>query len=83
LLPLAEMNLSRNELLLELRNRNIGASIHYAPLHLMSLYRDIVQQPVLPNTEAIYERIITLPISASMNMDDADYIIEQLKELIS
>lgn len=82
LLPLAEMRLSRNELLLELRNRNIGASIHYAPLHLMPLYRDKEQQPVLPNTEAIYERIITLPISASMNMDDADYIIEQLKELI-
>jgi dTDP-4-amino-4,6-dideoxygalactose transaminase len=38
-LPLEEMALSREELLLRLRAENIGATVHYAPLHLMPLYQ--------------------------------------------
>jgi dTDP-4-amino-4,6-dideoxygalactose transaminase len=79
LLPLEEMRLTRDELLLEMRNRNIGASIHYAPLHLMPLYAN---KETLPNTEAVSKQIMTLPISASMDKDDADYVIEHLKELL-
>ncbi len=78
-LPVEEMSLPRDELLLELRARNVGASIHYSPLHRMPLYGE---QPALPNTERICERIMTLPISASMNTEDADYVVVQLKELM-
>ncbi|MCK5504175.1 MAG: DegT/DnrJ/EryC1/StrS aminotransferase family protein [Thermodesulfovibrionia bacterium] len=79
LLPLEDLRLSRNELLLELRSRNIGASIHYAPLHSMPLYAD--KKP-LSHTEALSKRIMTLPISASMDKDDVDYVIDHLKELL-
>ncbi|MBN1877017.1 MAG: DegT/DnrJ/EryC1/StrS family aminotransferase [Anaerolineae bacterium] len=79
-LQLGKMKLSRDDFLLALRARNIGASIHYSPLHRMPLYG--VPQPTLPNTEAICERILTLPISASMNLDDAEYVVAQFKELL-
>jgi perosamine synthetase len=80
ILPLEEIALTRNDLLLQLRSRNVGASIHYAPLHFMPLYA--ANQPVLPSTESICSRIMTLPISSSMTVADADYVLEQLKELI-
>lgn len=80
LLPLEGMKITRNELLLELRNRNVGAAIHYSPLHLMPLYAR-EGQIRLPNTETICGRIMTLPISASMSMEDAEYVLEQFKEL--
>ena len=72
---------SRDELLLELRVRNVGASIHYAPLHQMPLYYDHGQS-ILPNTDAVGKRIMTLPISVSMKVDDVEYVVEQLKELM-
>jgi perosamine synthetase len=80
LLPLEHMALTRNDLLLQLRARNVGASIHYAPLHYMPLYG--AHQPSLPGTEALASRLMTLPISASMTVADADYVLEQLQELM-
>ncbi len=80
ILPLEEMTITRNDLLLQLRERNVGASIHYAPLHFMPLYAD--KRVSLPRTESVCNRIMTLPISASMTVADADYVLEQLQELI-
>jgi perosamine synthetase len=79
LLPVEDMILSRDELILKMRSRNVGASIHYAPLHKMPLYDT---QLTLLNTEKICERIMTLPISASMNLEDAKYVVTQCQELI-
>lgn len=81
ILPVENMRMTRDELLLALRSHNIGASIHYRPLHTMPLYCQKFSQQ-LPNTEWLYNRIMTLPISASMNLDDADYVVEKLIELI-
>lgn len=77
----AEGRRSRDDLLLALRARNIGASIHYAPLHRMALY-SVHGQPALPNTESVSKQIMTLPISASMEEDDAAYVVTQIKELM-
>lgn len=69
---------AREELILELRQRNIGVSIHYAPLHQMPLYKD---HSVLPNTELICRKIMTLPIGADMNLADAEYVIHHLADI--
>ena len=79
---LGDQRVSRDELLLALRARNIGASIHYAPLHRMPLY-DAGRQPALPNTEQVCRRNMTLPISASMSVEDADYVVRHTAELLS
>jgi len=77
LLPIEEMKGSRDDLVLSLRERNIGASIHYVPLHKMPLYADAYSTE-LPTTEHIGERIMTLPISASMTLEDVDYVVEHI-----
>jgi dTDP-4-amino-4,6-dideoxygalactose transaminase len=72
--------MERDELLLALRAANIGASIHYRPLHQQAMYA--LGGPVsLPITEALAERIMTLPISARMNAADVDYVVEQFARL--
>lgn len=80
-IQLGETELSRDDLLLALRARNIGASIHYTSLHRMPLYNGH-QQPSLSNTEDVYRRIMTLPISASMSVEDADYVVRHMAELM-
>ncbi|MBS0150354.1 MAG: DegT/DnrJ/EryC1/StrS family aminotransferase [Nitrospira sp.] len=73
--------MARNDILLALRQRNIGASIHYSPLHEMRLYAPYCSQR-LPITEELAMKIMTLPISARMVPDDVDYVVDNLKELL-
>jgi dTDP-4-amino-4,6-dideoxygalactose transaminase len=79
-LPIENMNISRDEFLLQLRARNVGASIHYAPLHTMPLYASF-GQPHLVQTEEICAAILTLPISSSMSLNDARRVIEVFQEV--
>jgi dTDP-4-amino-4,6-dideoxygalactose transaminase len=81
MLPVEKMRIARDELILELRARKVGASIHYAPLHRMPLYH--ARGLRLPVTEDLAKRIVTLPISASMTADDARYAAAQVTELLS
>ena len=78
----AKTRIDRNELLLKLREQNIGASIHYRPLHTQPLYSR-PNMTSLPSTEALAEKIMTLPISAKMTLSDVDYVTEQLALLLS
>lgn len=79
--PLEDISIGRNELLLELRARNIGASIHYAPLHTLPLYQSYVREP-LPNVEQLMNDIMTLPIGASVTDENVTYVSEQVLEII-
>lgn len=80
-LPLERLTFSRDEFILELRRRQIGASIHYAPLHLMPLYHPDIRH-TLPATEHISNRNVTLPIGANMSLRDAKYITQHVLELL-
>jgi dTDP-4-amino-4,6-dideoxygalactose transaminase len=80
-LPVERMKMSRDDFILQLRERNIGAAIHYAPLHSMVLYHP-QNPPVLPATEDLSCRNVTLPISASMGLEDAEYVIRHILELL-
>jgi dTDP-4-amino-4,6-dideoxygalactose transaminase len=80
-LPAGCGRLARDKLLLALRKRKIGATIHYAPLHRMPLY-GAHGRSVLPVTENVCDRIITLPISSSMSPADAGYVAEHVIDLL-
>jgi len=76
MLPIEQITSSREEVILRLRARNIGATIHYAPLHTMPLYAAESKRAPLPVTERIGKTCITLPISASMSKQDAVDVIQ-------
>lgn len=80
-LPIERLAQSRDDVVRALRQRNVGASIHYTPLHLMPLYAHRTPGP-LPVTDHVAARILTLPISASMTLSDADYVLEQLLDIL-
>jgi dTDP-4-amino-4,6-dideoxygalactose transaminase len=48
----------------------------------MPLYRG-GRAPGLPVTETLGRQIITLPISASMQLADVDYVCDHLSELVT
>ncbi len=73
--------MNRNELLLGLRERNVGASIHYSPLHLMPFYTPYTRCS-LSVTESIAGDIMTLPISAKMTLEDVDRVTADISDLV-
>ncbi len=78
-LPQSPRGARRDAIVSSLRAKNLGVSIHYAPLHLMPLYRNESAPTSLPVTEALAGEIVTLPISASMSVDDATEVALALR----
>ncbi len=82
LLPVDKMKIGRDEFIIQLRSLNIGASIHYAPLHAMPLYLHC-NCDELHNTDYIGRAIMTLPISASMSEDEARFVVNTFKKMLN
>lgn len=81
-LPLAEMKMNRDEFLMAMRDNNIGASIHYMPLHMMDFYKRNYSPQQLPVAEKIFDEIVTLPISAAMTDEDVNDVINSIKSIL-
>lgn len=81
-LPVERLRHSRNDVLRGLRDLNIGASIHYQPIHTMPLYRS-ERSADLSVTNDLAGRILTLPISVSMTVDDAHQVVAALAQVLS
>lgn len=67
------LSLSRDEVVLKMRNEGFGASIHYTPLHWMTYYKGFAEN--LTETDRLAPRLLTLPIGAAMTVEDADRVM--------
>jgi dTDP-4-amino-4,6-dideoxygalactose transaminase len=63
---------NRDDVQRELAEENIGTSIHFLPVHLLSAYRDRLapHQPPLPVTERAGSEVLSLPLSPAHSDDD-------------
>lgn len=75
----------RNVLYSYLKERGIGANVHYIPTYKFSYYRKHYPQVVgaFPNTEDVFNRILTLPLYPGMSDEDVRYISENLHRAAS
>ena len=70
---------NRKELYDMLREKGIYAQIHYIPVHTLPYYKSIgYQNANLENSEAYYERCISLPMFPTLKQEELDYVIEQV-----
>lgn len=72
----------RDGLIATLRAQGIGASLHYRPLHRMPLYAGLKRGQALPQTEAVADSILTLPIGPCMSADDAWRSAQALRQAL-
>lgn len=72
-----QAGISRNELLIRLRDQGIGANLHYIPVYRHPLYRSLALNPSdYPAAETFYRRAITLPLFPAMTPAEVDRVIE-------
>lgn len=72
------IGVSRNDFIDELKARNIGTSVHYRPLHMMSFYADKYgfEPDDFPVAKDAYERMLSLPLHPRLGEDDVNDVIE-------
>lgn len=77
--------ISRNQLIDELKRRNIGTSVHFIPLHLTSYYQRACgyRRGDFPVAERIFERILSLPLFPRMTDHDVERVIAALREILA
>lgn len=72
------LRIDRAAFIEELKGANIGASVHFIPLHLHPYYRDTFgyRPEDFPQAYATFQRIVSLPLYPKMSDDDVDSVIE-------
>jgi perosamine synthetase len=82
-LRLDRLNVDRNAFLDELKNRGVGCSVHYRPLHLHTYYEQTFgwQPQDLPVATATWERLITLPLFPGMRDEEVEHVVSTTRDL--
>ncbi len=74
----------RNDLIAKLRERGIGCSNYFAPIHLQPFYMEQFGYKVgdFPVCERIAARTIALPFHNALSESDVDEVCRTLKALL-
>jgi len=77
------LRIDRDRVIVELNRRGIGASVHFIPLHLHTLYREQFgyRSGQFPNAEQHFARALSLPIYPGMLPEEVDRVVTALDEI--
>jgi len=77
-LNLDRTRITRDKFINEMRARNIGCSVHFIPVHLLSYYRDKYRYAPeqFPIALREYQRMVSLPLSVRMTDNDVEDVID-------
>jgi UDP-4-amino-4,6-dideoxy-N-acetyl-beta-L-altrosamine transaminase len=75
---------SRLQVFNELRLNNIGVNVHYIPVHTQPFFYQFgFRLGDFPNTEAYYNKAISIPIHSDMSVNQQDLVINTLNKIIN
>jgi dTDP-4-amino-4,6-dideoxygalactose transaminase len=79
-----QLRIGRDEFIDLLKKQNIGASVHFIPLHLHPFYRDTLgyRREDFPVASALFEGIVSLPIYPKMTEADIQTVIGVVRGII-
>ena len=83
-LNLERLKINRNQFIEALREKEIGTSVHFIPLHLHPYYRDTFgyKPEDFPNASAVFDRIISLPIYPKMTEGNVRDVIVAVRQIV-
>ena len=83
LIAFDRIGLSREQVMMRLRERGIGSQVHYIPVHRQPYYRKRYGDLALPGADAYYRRALSLPLFPSMSDDDVRRVVDALGEIVN
>ena len=84
-LNLDRLRINRAGFMEELKKRNIGASVHFIPLHVHPYYRDTFgyRPEDLPVAYREYMREVSLPIFSKMSGEDVQSVVDAVTAIVA
>ena len=82
-LRLNELSIDRNRFITELRDAGVGCSVHWRPLHAHPYYHErfAIAPSDFPVATAQFERLVSIPLSSTMNDGDLDQVVDVIRNL--
>lgn len=84
-LDLERLRIGRARFIEEMKARNIGASVHFIPVHMHPYYRErygFVPDD-FPVARRAYERLVSIPLHPRLTDADVDDVIEAVSEIVA
>jgi len=84
-LNLEKLTIDRARFIQEMKNRNIGTSVHFIPLHMHPYYRKMYgyKPEDFSGAKYVYERIVSLPIYPKMKKKDVEDVVWAVKNIVA
>lgn len=74
----------RNKVIVKMAEKGIATNVHYKPLPLLTAYKNLgFDINDYPNAFNMYKNEITLPLNTCINKNEVDYVIKNLKNILS
>ena len=75
---------SRDDIFRELKEAKIGVNVHYMPIYLHPYYQELgYQKGLCPESEKVYEQIITLPVYPLLKDEEVEYVCKKIMSIIT
>ena len=72
-----------NGVIEKMAERGVATNVHYKPLPMMTAYKKMgFDIKDFPNAFAAFDNEITLPLNTKMTMEDLEYVIDCMKEVL-
>jgi dTDP-4-amino-4,6-dideoxygalactose transaminase len=83
-LNLDHLRIARNQFIEELKDRQIGTSVHYLPVHMQPFYRNKYQYApeACPVAADAFSRMISLPLHPGLTDQDVEDVCSAVEDII-
>ena len=84
-LRLDRLKIDRARFIVELKERGVGTTVHWMPLHLHPYYRERYGYAPgdFPIATALYPELISLPLYPDMTEEEVNHVCHSIKEILS
>jgi UDP-4-amino-4,6-dideoxy-L-N-acetyl-beta-L-altrosamine transaminase len=78
-----QLNISKKEFVLKMREKNIGLQYHYIPINTQPYYKNLgYGNEHAPVMNAYYKEAISLPIYPNLTQEEQTYVLTSMLELL-
>ncbi len=80
----SKLNITKEQLFLKLREKNIALQLHYIPINKQPFYKNLgYGSEKTPIMDRYYEECFSLPMYPSLNVEEQEYVIKTLFEALN
>ena len=73
--------MKRDDFIEELKESNIGTSVHFIPLHLHTFYKNRYNRK-FEVADKVFENILSVPMCSAMSDAEVKYVVKTINKII-